>query len=423
MRKGVIMSKLYVEGGRRLSGSITLQGAKNSALPILAATLLVNGITVLHNCPDLSDVRAAIKILEFLGCKCVQDKTDVYIDSTSVFCNSVPMELMREMRSSVVFLGAILSRCSCSTITAPGGCELGPRPIDLHLKAIKEMGYSVTEEGGYIHCKRNDSFELTNITLDFPSVGATENVILAACLSKGTVVLHNAAKEPEIADLAEYINKAGGSVTGAGTDKIEIKGVQSLCSVEHTVIPDRIAAATFMSAAAITGGDIEIKNVNFEHIRSVISSFEEMGCDIILNENRLRIRAEKGLSRVRTTRSTVYPGFPTDAGPLLVASLTKARGTSTFIETIFENRFNYIDELRRMGADIKVYNRVAVVEGVRKLHGAQVNCTDLRGGAAVVIAALAAEGKSVIDKIHHIERGYENIEQNFAELSANIKKE
>lgn len=417
------MAKLHIRGGNRLSGEITLQGAKNSALPILAAALLVRGTTVLHNCPNLSDVRAAIKILRSLGCKCTQIGNDVFVDSTAVLCNMISAELMREMRSSVVFLGAMLSRCSSATITAPGGCELGPRPIDLHLKAIKEMGYSVEESGGYITCRRETSPDRVDITLDFPSVGATENVILASCAGKGSVVLHNAAKEPEITDLADYINKAGGRVLGAGTDKIEIIGVKELHSVEHTVIPDRIVAATYMSAAAVTGGDIELKNVNIDHIRAIISSFSEMGCDIVCGENMLRIRADKRLRRIRTTRSTVYPGFPTDAGPLLVAALIKAQGTSTFIETIFENRFNYIDELRRLGADIKVYNRVAIVEGVSKLHGAQLCCTDLRGGAAAVVAALAAEGESTIDKICHIERGYENLEDTLAGLSASITKE
>lgn len=414
------MSKLYIEGGNRLSGDIVMQGAKNSALPILAAALLVQGNTVLHNCPDLSDVRAAIRILEALGCTCRQSGNDVYVDSTTVNCNTVPAELMREMRSSVVFLGAILSRCSCSTITAPGGCELGPRPIDLHLKAIKDMGYSVTETGGYITCTRERFFDKVDIDLDFPSVGATENIILASCVSRGTVVLHNAAKEPEIADLADYINKAGGKVIGAGTDTIEIIGVTGLRSVEHTVIPDRIAAATYMSAAAVTGGDVLLKNVNCDHMRAMINSFGEMGCDIKCFDNELRLKANGRLTRIRSTRSTVYPGFPTDAGPLLVASLIKAKGTSVFIETIFENRFNYIGELRRLGADIKVHNRVAVVEGVSELHGAQLSCTDLRGGAAAVVAALAAEGSSVIDNICHIERGYENIEKTLTGLSARI---
>ncbi len=417
------MSKYIVEGGHRLKGEVKIQGAKNSALPILAAALLINGNTVLHNCPDLSDVRAAIKILNALGCRCKQFGNDVYINSVSVTCNAIPNELMREMRSSVVFLGAILSRCSMATVTAPGGCELGPRPIDLHLKAIKELGFSVTENGGSIICKRETYPKDIEVSLDFPSVGATENIILASCISKGRVVLHNAAKEPEISDLANFINKAGGRVYGAGTDRVEIIGVNKLYSVEHSVIPDRIVAATYMSAAAATGGEVMLRDVNNNHIRAVVAAFGEMGCKIKSDKQSLFISADKPLYRIKTVRSTVYPGFPTDAGPLLVASLIKAQGTSVFIENIFENRFNYISELRRLGADIKVYNRVAVVEGVNSLKGTELSCTDLRGGAAAVVAALASDGLSTIDKICHIERGYESLETTLTELSAIIKKE
>lgn len=417
------MAKLYIEGGNRLSGRIKLQGAKNSALPILAASFLVDGVTLLHNCPNLSDVRAAIDILKSLGCSCNQAGNDVFVHTNTPSCNIISPELMREMRSSVVFLGAILARCGKATITAPGGCELGPRPIDMHLNAIKQLGFLVEESGGYISCKRVSSPKKVEITLDFASVGATENVILASCISNSVVYLHNAAKEPEISDLADFLNKAGAKIFGAGTDTIKIVGVKKLLSVEHTVIPDRIVAATYMAAAAVTGGDIEITDINAEHIRRIITSFSDMGCDIVLGDRSLRIRSQNKLNRIKTTRSTVYPGFPTDAGPLLVASLVKASGTSTFIETIFENRFNYIDELRRLGADIKVYNRVAVVEGVNKLKGANISATDLRGGAAAVVLALAADGESQIDKIHHIERGYENIEENLKGVFANIKKE
>ena len=417
------MSKLYIEGGRRLTGEISLQGAKNSALPILAATLLISGTTVLHNCPNLSDVTAALKILSCLGCRCEFENDTVYIDASSVTCNSVPVELMREMRSSVVFLGAILSRCGSATVSAPGGCELGPRPIDLHLKAIKKLGYNVSEIGGYINCCHEKRYDSVEITLDFPSVGATENIILVSCLSPGRVVLHNAAKEPEICDLANFINKAGGDVRGAGNDCIEIYGVKKLNSVEHSVIPDRIVAATFMSAAAVTGGDVLIKKVNCSHISAITDAFLEMGCDIKQSANTLRIKSNGHLKCIKSIRSSVYPGFPTDAGPLLVASLIKADGTSVFIENIFENRFNYISELKLLGADIKVFGKIAVVEGVNKLHGANLRCTDLRGGAAAVVAALAAEGESVIEQICHIERGYESIENAFSKLSAKIKKE
>lgn len=417
------MSLFRIEGGHRLNGEITLQGSKNSALPILAASLLINGQTILHNCPDLSDVRAAIKILQSLGCKCHYQNSDVYIDSSSVVCNTVPDHLMREMRSSVVFLGAILARCSAASITAPGGCELGPRPIDLHLKAIKELGFSVDESLGVIKCTRCESPERIELSLDFPSVGATENIILASVLSKSTVILHNAAREPEISDLADFLNKAGGKIKGAGAGKIEICGVERLHSCEHTVIPDRIAAATYMSAAAVTRGSIYIKNVNIEHIKSIISSFREIGCKIQCYDNSLKVITPAKLSRIKSLRSTVYPGFPTDAGPLLIATLVSACGTSTFVETIFENRFNYIGELKRLGADIKTYDRVAVVEGVPHLYGAKLSSTDLRGGAAAIVAALSAEGISTVDKIYHIERGYEDIAGVLSSLNAKIIKE
>ncbi len=414
------MPKIYISGGKPLSGDIELQGAKNSALPILAAAFMVKGSSVLHNCPNLTDVRAALKILSALGCKCQVGNNIVYIDSTQVSCCSISSELMREMRSSVVFLGAILARCGSATITAPGGCELGPRPIDMHLKAMEELGFSVRESCGYITCKREKYNDYSEISLDFPSVGATENIILASSVSKGRVVLNNAAKEPEICDLADFINKAGGKVFGAGSDRIEIEGVSSLSAVEHTVIPDRIVAATYMSAASVTGGDILIKNVCCEHIRAVIKTYNEMGCRIICSKDSMRIRSDGKLCRIKNLRSSVYPGFPTDGGPLLVASLIKARGTSTFVESIFESRFNYVNELRRLGADIKVCNRVAVIDGVERLSGAELSCTDLRGGAAMVIAGLAAQGITVIDKICHIERGYEDICSVLAKVGADI---
>ncbi len=417
------MSKLFIRGGERLEGKVVLQGAKNSVLPILAASLVIKGTSTLHNCPDLSDVRAAIKILESLGCKCAFENNVISVDSNTVCESFVSETLMREMRSSVVFLGAILARNGYATITAPGGCELGPRPIDLHLKAIGELGYSVTEKDGYITCKREVTKRFTEIYLNFPSVGATENIILASCASKGRVLVHNAAKEPEIADLANYLNKAGGHIYGAGTDCIEILGTDNLFSVEHYVIPDRIVAATFMSASAITGGDITITNANIGHLKVITSAFREAGCEITEKNNEIRLLSNGKLKRINTIRSTVYPGFPTDAGPLLIASLIKASGTSVFVETIFENRFNYVDELKRLGADIKIFGRVAVIEGKETLNGAGLRCTDLRGGAAAVVAALGAQGDSVITDIHHIERGYEKIETVLRSLNAQVKKE
>ena len=417
------MPKYIIEGGKNLAGELELQGAKNSALPILAASLLICGDVVLHNCPNLSDVRAALEILNALGCETRHQGNDIFINSSTVTCSDVPCELMREMRSSVVFLGAILSRCSKASVTAPGGCELGPRPIDLHLGAMKELGFSVDEACGRICCQRVSNPKLVSIHLDFPSVGATENVILASCVSKSRVVLRNAAREPEIIDLANFLNNAGAKIKGAGTDMIEIVGVSALHSTEHTVIPDRIAAATYMSAATICGGELILKNVNISHLGAILRAFDKMGCDIKTQGDSLKLFARKPLKRIDTVRSSVYPGFPTDAGPLLIASLIKAEGTSVFTENIFENRFNYIGELKRLGADIKVFGKVAIVQGVKRLQGAQLSCTDLRGGAAMVIAALGADGVSTVDRICHIERGYENFELCLKQLSLNIKKE
>lgn len=417
------MAKLYIEGGNRLCGETTVHGAKNSALPILAATLLVGGVSVIQNCPDLSDVEVSLKILSHLGCVCKREGRTVTVDSTAVTCDSIPDGLMREMRSSVVFLGAILSRCKSATVSSPGGCELGPRPIDLHLKALGELQYTIEEDHGYITCYQTEHTAPAEIRLAFPSVGATENIILAACTLDGRTVIHGAAKEPEISDLADFLNSAGARIHGAGSDTVEIIGTGKLHTVEHTVIPDRIIAATYMAAAAITGGSIVLNGIIPAHLGAVLTAFSEAGCRMDLSGRTLKCTAPARLQRVPMTRTLVYPGFPTDAGPVLVAMLTVANGTSVFVENIFENRFKYIDELKRLGANIQIQNRVAIVEGVGELSGAAVECTDLRGGAALVVAALAAEGKTEIDKIAHIERGYEDIAGVLSSLGAKIKKE
>lgn len=416
------MSKLIINGGKQLFGEVKIHGAKNSVLPILAATVLCRGSSVLHNCPNLSDVRASLDILKHLGCKCSFKNETVVVNTDNIKCSIVPERLMRKMRSSVIFLGAILGKCGNAVISSPGGCELGPRPIDLHISALKKLGATVTEKHGLIELNASNGLTGAEINLSFASVGATENIILAAVTAKGVTVINNAAKEPEICDLADFLNASGARVYGAGTDTVTICGVRGLKCSTHTVISDRIAAATYMAAAAITGGIITLTNVNAAHLAAVNSVFEESGCTLEILNNKLTIKAPNRLSKVSTVRTMIYPGFPTDAGPLIIAMLSKACGTSVMVENIFENRYRYIDELKRLGAKIKVEGRVAVVEGVSSLSAANCKCTDLRGGAALVVAALAAKGTTVISDIKHIKRGYDSIDKRLALLGADIKE-
>lgn len=416
------MSKLVINGGNRLCGELKIQGAKNSALPILAATVLCDGVSNIHNCPVLSDVNAAINILKYLGCKCYFANNTVTVDTKNIHCSKIPNRLMQKMRSSIIFLGAILARCGNAVVSSPGGCELGPRPIDLHINALKLLGATVTENHGFIELNAPDGLYGTNINLSIASVGATENIILAAVTAKGITVIHNAAKEPEICDLARFLNFCGAQILGAGTDTIKIYGVDFLKGSSHNVISDRIVTASYMAATAITGGEIKLKNVIPSHLTAINSVFEEAGCEVFCGEDNLILKAPSTLNRVSTIRTAVYPGFPTDAGPILLAMLSLSVGTSIIVENIFDNRFRYIDELKRLGVNVQTEGRVAIIEGVKSLSGAQCKCTDLRGGAAVVIAALAANGRSVITDIHHIKRGYEFFDYNLALLGADIKE-
>ena len=416
------MSKIIINGGNKLFGEVNIHGAKNSALPILAATVLCHGTSVIHNCPKLSDVNASINILQHLGCRCTFKNNTVTVDTNNLKCSRIPDRLMQKMRSSVIFLGAILGRCGSAVISSPGGCELGPRPIDLHISALKRMGATIKEGHGLIEFNAEDGLRGSDITLSFASVGATENIILAAATAKGDTVIHNAAKEPEICDLADFLNASGARIYGAGTDTVTICGVNSLKCCTHAVIPDRIVAASYMAAAAITGGEITIKNVIPAHLTAINSVFEEAGCEIRCFDNKILLKAPQRISRVSTIRTAIYPGFPTDAGPLVLAMLATASGTSVVVENIFENRFRYVDELKRLGANIKVEGRVAIVEGVGLLSGASCKCTDLRGGAALVVAALAARGTTVVRDIHHIKRGYEDVAGQLSILGADIKE-
>ncbi len=415
------MAEIIVNGGKQLTGEIAVQGAKNSVLPVLAGAVLCDGECVIHNCPNLSDVQSSIKILRNFGAKVSYQDNTVAVDCRSIEKYEIPESLMREMRSSVVFLGGIIGRTKRAIISNPGGCELGPRPIDLHLSALKKLGVEIYEEHGFLNCNAEKGLYGTEIHLAFPSVGATENVILTAATAKGVTVIHNAAREPEISDLADFLNSAGARIYGSGSDTIYIHGVDKLHGTTHTIIPDRIVAATYMSAAAITGSKLNLSHIMPSHMVAILHTFRESGCDISVKGKALTITAPKRLSRVPTIRSLVYPGFPTDAGPLLISMLAMAKGTTVFVENIFENRFRYINELNRLGANIKTEGKVAVIEGVNSLSGAKCVCPDLRGGAALVVAALSANGQSEIDNISHINRGYDDITGVLASVGADIK--
>lgn len=416
------MAEIVVCGGRRLNGEIDIQGAKNAALPLLAATILINGQSVIHNCPQLSDVDTSLKILKFIGCGVKREGDTVVVDSTDIRGHIIPECLMGEMRSSIVFLGSIAARTGRAVLSHPGGCELGPRPIDLHLCALRKMGMTINEEYGRINCVVN-KLEGVDINLSFPSVGATENVILAAVLSDGVTRIFNAAREPEICDLADFLRKAGAKISGDGTGCVIIEGVKELHNVEHSVLPDRIIAATYMAAAAVTSGDVVLRNVYPEQLTQICEHFAETGCEVNVYADSLRIRAPRRLNKISLLRTLPYPGFPTDAGPPLMSVMAVANGCSVLVENIFANRFRYTDELKRLGADIKVEGRVAIVEGRPKLTGANVKATDLRGGAALVVAALAAEGKTRITDVKHIDRGHERLEWNLERVGADIKRE
>lgn len=418
-----MMQRLIVEGGHSLHGQIRVQGAKNSALPLLAATILADSQTVLHNCPNLSDVSAALEILSYLGCSCKRCGSTVTVDSKSLKSFDVPDRLMHKMRSSIFFLGAIIGRLGRCRLCFPGGCEIGKRPIDLHIDALCRMGVTVKELGGCLECTAEKGLCGADISLKFPSVGATENIILAAITAKGTTVIRNAAREPEICDLADFLSKCGAKIHGAGESIIIIEGVSRLSGCEHRVISDRIVAATYLSCAAATRSEITLTGADSTQLGAVIPVFEEMGAKIISFDDKIHINAKAPLKSPKTVITSPYPGFPTDAQALLMAVSSGTEGNSEYIENIFENRFRHVSELSKMGADITVSGKRAFVRGVPKLYGAGVKATDLRGGAALIIAGLCAEGETMIENICHIDRGYECIEKSLGEIGAVIYRE
>lgn len=416
------MQKFVIRGGKKLEGDIDVQGAKNSALPILAAALLCQGESVLDNCPKLSDVYAACRILTSIGCHCEMKEHTVLVRAEPSGEPSIHEGLMQEMRSSIIFLGAMLGRMGSCTLGFPGGCELGPRPIDWHLEALRRMGVSIREENGVLSCTTPKGLHGARIHLQFPSVGATENILLAAVLAKGETIITNAAREPEIFDLARYLQCCGARIEGAGSSTIRIQGVKQLRGCTYRIMPDRIVTATWLACAAITGGTVQLLHTDAASLEGILDVLEQMNCQCSRNEDSICFSAGRPLKAVRYLKTMPYPGFPTDAQAILMALLCRAAGTSVIEETIFENRFRHVDALVRMGADIQVAGRVAVVHGGCRLHGALVSATDLRGGAALLTAGLGADGETVLTEISHIDRGYDNPEQVLRSVGADIER-
>ena len=413
------MAYWHIRGGRRLEGVCTVQGSKNASLPILAATLLCPAETELENVPRLRDVDAALRILRHLGCRAEQSGGRVSVDSRRVGRCDIPRELMERMRSSVIFMGALLARCGQARLSLPGGCQLGKRPIDLHLFALRALGARIEEEGGEIRC-RAERLRGAEIALPFPSVGATENAMLAACGAEGETLIRGAAREPEIEALQSYLRKLGASVSGAGTDTVLVEGLSPRASVRERIPGDRIVAATFACAAACAGGEIELRGAEPGQFSAVLDFLNRAGCVIMPSERGLTLRSDGRLRGVGELVTAPYPGFPTDAQPVLMAALLRAEGVTRITETIFENRFRQAPELCRLGADVRISGRTAEIRGVEKLRGAALTATDLRGGAAMIVAALGAEGETLICDEGHVCRGYEDFDRRLRALGADV---
>lgn len=417
------MSKLIISAGKPLNGRVRVSGAKNSVLPIIAASLLADGQSIIEEIPYLNDVKIMCDLLNSLGAhvEICKSQNVIKVDSNKIENTTTPYELVNKMRASFLVMGPLLAKVGVAKMSLPGGCAIGSRPVDLHLKGFLAMGAEVTQEHGYIEARTRGKLKGGKVYLDFPSVGATENIIMAAVLADGQTIIENAAIEPEIVDLATYLTTMGADVKGAGTDTIKINGVCSLKGSTHAVIPDRIEAGTFMVAAAITGGNVVIDNVVPDHLKPISAKLREAGVEVIEESNSIHVTTSDNIKAV-DVKTHPYPGFPTDMQAQMTALMSKAEGTSMIIETIFENRFMHISELKRMGANIKIEGRSAIIEGKKELLGAQVSATDLRAGAALVLAGLAAEGVTEIANIEHIERGYVRIDEKLNALGANIKK-
>ncbi len=413
------MEGFLVRGGERICGTMRIAAAKNAVLPIMAASILPGEPVNIIGCPQIGDVESMRGILSCLGCTTRWTQEGLLIDSTSLCSGEMPENLSKRIRSSIFLLGPILGRLRRATMVYPGGCEIGLRPIDLHLNGLRRMGVEIREAGGILHCD-GSRMHAGDIHLDYPSVGATENVMMAAVLLPGRTTISNAAREPEIEDLQNYINAMGGRIHGAGSQTIVIEGVKSLHGVDYAPLPDRIAAGTYLCAAAISGGEIELTNVRAGDLRAVIDKLREMDCDIAEKGQTLTLRAPQSLRAFDTLQTQPHPGFPTDMQSQMLALATVARGSSVIVENVFENRFTLAGDLCRMGADIHVSGRAAFIRGVEALHGVHTVARDLRGGAALVLAGLRAQGETLIEGVELIDRGYEKMEEQLKRLGADI---
>ena len=413
------MSSYIIEGGHKLEGTVKISGSKNAALPILAATVLNVGKTTLYNVPNIQDTQMMFKILETLGGKVEKKNNKIIIDTSKINKFEIPEELMHKMRSSVILAGALLGRYKKAIFSYPGGCDIGSRPIDLHLRSFEKLGINVVQNYGNIICDA-EKIKGEKIDLDFPSVGATENAILASVLAEGTTTITNSAREPEIIDLQNFLNKMGAKIIGAGTNEIQITGVKKLKDITYNIMPDRIETGTFLCLAVATKGNLILENTNAEHITPVITKLQEAECKIEIEKNKIKINSNKKIKAL-DIKTMPYPGFPTDMQSVFSAMLTTAKGTSIIVENIFENRFKYTQELNKMGAKITVEGKSAIIRGVRKIYGANVKATDLRGGAALVLAGLSAKGVTKVDDIEYILRGYENFDKKLRNINADIQ--
>lgn len=414
------MSKIVVRGGSKLSGKVKVSGAKNAVLPVIAASILAStGESVIHEAPPLDDVMTISEVMKALGVQLHYAGETICINAEQISCFDAPYDAVRKMRASFLVMGPLLARCGEARIPLPGGCAIGTRPIDQHLKGFEAMGAEISLGQGFIEAKSAGRLRGAKVYLDVPSVGATENIMMAATLAEGTTIIENAAREPEIVDLANYLNAMGGKVRGAGTGVIRIHGVESMQGAVHTVIPDRVEAGTYMIAAAITGGQVYVEGAIEDHLKPVISKMQEMGVTIEPDENGIHVSVEKPLVGV-DVKTLPHPGFPTDMQAQMMALLLVSEGTSIVTETVFENRFMHVDELRNLNAQIKVEGRSAVITGNARLKGGKVCATDLRAGAAMILAGLAAEGETEISGVHHIDRGYVGIAEKLARLGASI---